>query len=103
MPKLSPLILKHFYQILFILFFISCQSSRLPEKEQITTVRSCEGMGDQLVLRIKKALVELGYELPLNNIMGDKTRAAIVDFQRKNNLKEGLLDVDTLAKLAVEY
>ena len=37
-----------------------------------------------------------------NNILGEKTKKALLDFQRKNGLKEGQIDLETLKKLEIK-
>lgn len=54
------------------------------------------------VVRIQEALKALGYHVPIDNIVGPSTRAAIIDFQKKNNLPVGNLNIETLRKLGVE-
>lgn len=55
------------------------------------------------VLEIKKKLIELGYNLIENNVFDTDTRNALIDFQRKNGLKEGQLDKETLEKLGIKH
>lgn len=40
---------------------------------------------------------------PINNIIGTKTKAALVNFQKKNNLPIGNLNIETLDMLGVDY
>ena len=48
-------------------------------------------------------MIELGYNLVENDIIDQDTKDVLLDFQRKNELKEGHLDRETLAKLGVKY
>ncbi len=52
----------------------------------------------------QQALKDQGlYDAEVDGIMGPKTREAIREFQKRENLKEtGRLDAETLAKLGVE-
>ena len=53
---------------------------------------------------IQRALKSRGYDPgPLDNILGERTRAALLRFQRDNGLPEGSLDLETLAALGVQY
>lgn len=62
---------------------------------------SCCGLNFS-ILDIQEALVKAGYDCPTNDIIDSKTRQAIIQFQRDNNLPEGRLDIKTLKKLGVE-
>ena len=56
--------------------------------------------GQDLIINIKKILNEQhGYSLREDSKFDEKTKEAIVDFQRKNGLKVGNLDYETLIKL----
>ena len=52
-------------------------------------------------MSIQKALNEKGYECPLDGILGQSTKNALLQFQKDNNLPEGRLDIDTLKTLGV--
>lgn len=55
---------------------------------------------DHVTLRdLQRALVREGYELFISNVFGEKTQAALHDFQRKNGLPEGDLNNITYKKL----
>lgn len=52
---------------------------------------------------IQRALRERGFDPgPIDNVIGRQTREALLNFQRKNGLPEGSLDVETLAALGIE-
>ncbi len=53
----------------------------------------------QTVRIIQCRLNDLGYSLEPNNLMDEATKAALIDFQKKNGLPTGQLDFDTLEKL----
>jgi Putative peptidoglycan binding domain len=55
------------------------------------------------VINIQKALNEHGFNLELDNIMGIKTKKAIKDFQKKNGLQIGHLNVETLKALGIDF
>ncbi len=61
----------------------------------------CDGM--LFIYTVKKELINLGYSLNLDNELDENTKKAIVDFQKKNNLKEGQLNIETLKKLGIDY
>ncbi len=56
-----------------------------------------------LVKKVQFALVEKGYlgETGINNILGKETKAALVLFQKENELPVGQLDFETLASLGI--
>jgi hypothetical protein len=55
------------------------------------------------VIQIQKALLAKGYNPgPLDDILGVETRAALVKFQKDNNLPQGRLDADTMKALGVD-
>jgi len=59
---------------------------------------------DQLVLNIQKALKAKGFNPgPLDDVYGKKTKAALVQFQKVNNLLPGHLDYETVAALGVDF
>jgi len=51
---------------------------------------------NEIVSKIKSKLILLNYDLKKDHILNDKTKEAIIDFQRKNGLKEGELNFETL-------
>ena len=58
----------------------------------------------QMVRDVQTALRSRGYDPgPADNVMGSKTKAALVKFQRENNLPVGQLDFETLRALGVDY
>jgi len=61
---------------------------------------SCGGLDLSI---IQKKLISLGYDLKINKVVDEKFKAAILDFQRKNGLKEGQLDLETMKALGVNY
>ena len=50
---------------------------------------------------IQKALNEKGYKCPVDNIISESTRKALIQFQKENNLPEGRLDIETLEELDI--
>lgn len=67
---------------------------------EIYTRRGCGGRG-YTIRNIQEKLVELGYDVEVNNIINDETKFALIHFQRKNGLEEGSLNLETLKKLGV--
>jgi len=58
----------------------------------------------QMVRDVQNALRTRGFDPgPADNVMGAKTKAALVKFQRENNLPVGQLDFETLRALGVDY
>jgi peptidoglycan hydrolase-like protein with peptidoglycan-binding domain len=56
------------------------------------------------VQEIQAALKARGYDPgPVDNIMGKKTKDALVKFQKANGLPVGQLDFETLRALGVSY
>jgi N-acetyl-anhydromuramyl-L-alanine amidase AmpD len=53
------------------------------------------------VSKIQEALNKKGYNLEVNNIMNDETKAALMDLQKKNGLPEGNLNMKTLRFLGL--
>lgn len=51
---------------------------------------------------IQRALVKNGYDIEIDGILGEEERAALLDFQKKNNLPQGRLDIETRRKLGIE-
>ncbi|HXG05342.1 MAG TPA: peptidoglycan-binding domain-containing protein [Candidatus Binatia bacterium] len=66
--------------------------------------RAARGGNREQVRAAQQALKDKGlYDAEVDGIMGPKTREAIREFQKKENLKEtGRLDAETLARLGVE-
>jgi len=57
-----------------------------------------------MVRSVQAALRSRGYDPgPTDNVMGSRTKAALVKFQRENNLPVGQLDFETLKALGVNY
>lgn len=54
-----------------------------------------------IIRKIKKALIDLDYDLEEDDKMDEKTTEALKDFQRKNGLKVGNLNIETLKKIGV--
>ncbi len=54
-----------------------------------------------LVKQIQISLKEKGYDVPINNVMCRKTKNAILDFQKKNDLDYGALNEATLKVLRI--
>jgi len=51
---------------------------------------------------LQKALIARGYEIgEVNNVMNSQTKAALLDFQRKNNLPVGNLNLITFDMLGI--
>lgn len=58
----------------------------------------------QMVRNVQNALRARGYDPgPIDNVMGSRTKAALVKFQKENNLPVGQLDLETLKALEVNY
>lgn len=54
--------------------------------------------------QIQRALRDKGYDSgPIDNIIGTKTKAALVAFQKKNNLPIGNLNIETMYALGIDY
>ncbi len=63
----------------------------------------CPGKISNAVEQIQKALNTRGFDPgPIDNIMGPKTRAALIQFQEENNLPHGNLDLETMAALGIQ-
>ena len=63
----------------------------------------CPGKISNAVEQIQKALIKEGFDPgPVDNIMGPKTRAALIQFQEEHNLPHGNLDLETMAALGIE-
>ncbi len=59
---------------------------------------------DQLILNIQKALKAKGFNPgPMDDVYGKQTKAALVQFQKVNNLLPGHLDYETVAALGVDF
>lgn len=64
----------------------------------------CEEQVDKKpILAVQKALSERGYNNPLNNIMDNETKNALVKFQKDNYLPIGNLNLETLDALGIKY
>lgn len=50
---------------------------------------------------IQRALIKLGYDLEVNGILARKDKDALIDFQKKNNLVEGILDMHVIEALGL--
>lgn len=65
----------------------------------------CSGMGrlsiDELS-SIQKALLEKGFDVSITNYMDNKTKTALIQFQKQNNLPVGYLHVETFEALGLE-
>jgi len=60
-------------------------------------------MSSREVESLQEALNKDGYKLKVDGVLGNHTRSAIKDFQKKNDLKvTGKPDSETLAKLEVK-
>lgn len=59
----------------------------------------------ELILTIQEALIDLSYDIEgrLEENFGPKTQAAIIQFQKENDLPLGQLDLETLDLLGVAY
>ena len=67
----------------------------------LKVANSNNGCGGFAISEIEKALLKLGYNIEINNILDEEDKAALLDFQRKNKLTEGQLSLETLRKLGV--
>ncbi len=54
-----------------------------------------------LVKRVQEKLIELGYDLEANNILDPKTKAALLDFQKKHGLPSMELNLEMLLGLGI--
>ena len=59
--------------------------------------------GGFTIREVEQKLIELGYKLEVNNILEEVDKKALIDFQRKNGIKEGQFDIETLKKLGINY
>lgn len=62
---------------------------------------SCRWCYTTKIEKIQKSLMLKGYEIEVNGILNSETRKYLIDFQKKNGLPEGRLDIETLKKLGV--
>ena len=63
----------------------------------------CPGKISNAIEQVQKALIKKGFDPgPVDNILGPKTRAALIQFQEENNLPHGNLDLETMAKLGIQ-
>lgn len=58
--------------------------------------------GSARIKPIQEALIKKGYNTPTDNIFGKETKAALIQFQKDNNLPVGQLDKETLKLLGYE-
>lgn len=70
------------------------------EWKEMNCATSC---GVSRILEIQKALIKKGYEVPLDNFFGKETKAALIQFQKDNDLIIGSLDRETLELLGVDF
>ncbi|MFN0204105.1 MAG: peptidoglycan-binding domain-containing protein [Bacteroidia bacterium] len=64
----------------------------------------CENKGDYgaKVIQVQNALRGKGYDPgPTDNVLGPLTRAALIKFQKDNNLPQGRLDYETMKALGI--
>lgn len=59
--------------------------------------------GSSRIRQIQEALVKKGYQVTIDNIFDKETKAALLQFQKDNNLPQGQLDTETLKSLGVEF
>jgi len=79
------------------LFFTSAHQVNIRSK-------CVECMGTGLKPMLKARLIALGYKLPDDNIVDERTISALKDFQKRKGIKPtGRLDKETLHKLGVKY
>lgn len=62
---------------------------------------NCKDETDFRMKDIEQKLVNLGYDIMIDNIFGKKDKAALLDFQQKKGLPEGQLDLETLRALGI--
>lgn len=58
------------------------------------------------IRQIQQALIAAGYDVGVagaDNVMGADTRAALMQYQKDNNLPVGNLNIETLQKLGIKY
>ena len=53
------------------------------------------------IIKLQRSLNEKGYSCPIDGVLGQSTKNALLQFQKDNNLPEGRLDIDTLKTLGV--
>jgi hypothetical protein len=58
--------------------------------------------GVSRIKEIQEALVRRGYQLDADGVLNAETKAALVDFQKKNHLPQGRLDIETMNLLEVQ-
>lgn len=87
--------------------FSTIYKEEISEKEGFTIWKEvlcgpyCGGASFK-VTDIQESLKEKGYDIDINNRLDNKTKAALIQFQKDNNLPIGQLDVETLRMLGVE-
>ena len=58
------------------------------------------------IRQIQESLIASGYDIGpagADNVLGSATRAALMQYQRDNNLPVGNLNIETLESLGVQY
>ncbi len=87
--------------------FTTVTKRNLVRKGGFTEWREIVCGGDvtnEMVRSVQAALRSRGYDPgPADNVMGSRTKAALVKFQKENNLPVGQLDFETLKALGVNY
>ena len=63
---------------------------------------SCCGGTKNLVEQVQKALNTNGYSIIEDNTLDEATRNALIDYQKKNDLPVGNLNVETLKHLGIK-
>jgi peptidoglycan hydrolase-like protein with peptidoglycan-binding domain len=59
-------------------------------------------INDYTIMQLQNALRERGYDPgPADNLLGDKTKAALTRYQKENDLPVGQLDMKTLTTLGI--
>lgn len=67
-------------------------------------VLCCRGHHANLTTKkIQLALKERGYDVSIDNIMGESTKATLLQFQKDENLPQGNLNMETLRALGILY
>lgn len=63
----------------------------------------CSSRPSTTTIEIQQALKDKGYDVEVNDVMSEKTKAAIIQFQKDNNLPHGNLNMETLRALGIQY
>jgi len=71
------------------------------EPRELITGTNCPS--SPLISKLKEKLNSLGYDLDVNDSFDEATKKALIHFQKKNDLKEGTLNYETLKKLNISY